>query len=185
MKKLILLILATLCAFSLFSCKDEDSEQTNPITLAAPALTLIDNVVSWKKIEGAGAYEYQINDGPLVRMGAEYNQLSIQNGESIRVRAIGDGVHYLDSAWSESVSISAPQLKKPVLVKEALPNGQISVSWTIDERAIGCEVVLNGLTTPLDLNGPMVFLLDPTDTFMVRAKGDGTSTLDSDWAVLE
>ena len=73
--------------------------------LNAPTVTLNGNVASWENVEGASGYVYSIDGG--VAQTATNNSVTLQEGQTIRVKALGNGVDKGDSAWSAEVTYSA------------------------------------------------------------------------------
>ena len=179
MKKIYCLILCVLCLFCIVSCKGGD-----PVTLSTPNPSINeDSMLQWQSVEGATGYEYKINGGEAVRVGSDTLKIKLLPGESACVRAIGDGESHLDSEWSEQVKVAGlSTLAKPKL-KATSVGSQVLVSWDAVENASGYEYKLN--------NGDIIyisatsFFLNASDTFAVRANGDGVNYLDSAWATLE
>ena len=72
--------------------------------LGVPALGEIDEYgyVTWNTVDNAIGYEYSINDGNPVKVGAPVS-VKLENGQSIKVRAVGDGNEYVEHGdWSEA-----------------------------------------------------------------------------------
>ena len=75
---------------------------TIPEAIGTPTVTVDgDGVASWEAVKGATAYEYKINGGAAVVTTS--TNVSLENGDVLTVRALGNGKEYLDGAWSESV----------------------------------------------------------------------------------
>ena len=92
----------------------EDPEQpAEPVVLTAPVVTVNENgVASWEAVANAVSYVYVINDGEEVPT----TELSVQleNGQSIKVKAVGNGTEYTDSAFSAVVTFTAPTVEPEV-----------------------------------------------------------------------
>lgn len=105
MKKTFLLALALImvagCAFLVTSCGDE------PVELAAPVVTLEGDVAKWQADANATKLEISI-DGSLSYLESTVTSKKLEDGQSFKVRAIGDGELYTDSAWSNTVTYTAP-----------------------------------------------------------------------------
>lgn len=101
MKKSLIAILCTtaLCVAPVMGgCFGSSSNQ-----LATPVVTVNENgVASWEKVENADGYVYQIDDGEE-RQTAKLS-VQLEDGQSIKVKALGDGETYTDSAYSASVT---------------------------------------------------------------------------------
>ncbi len=177
MKKIICFTLCLILAICAPSCSDE------PTALSAPALTLSESGnATWAPQEGAIGYEYKINDGTPVRVDASVKGITIIPGESICVRALGDGVEYLDSEWSAPIKNENPQtLPKPVLETTTIGN-QIIISWERDARATSYKIRINGGDEQeISENQYMITI---NDTFRLQAVGDGERYLNSYWAIV-
>ena len=80
--------------------EEEEGGDTTLTQLSAPTVTVSETgLASWTEVENASSYSYSIDGGTAVNT----SELSFQltNGQSIRVKAIGDGVSYSDSEYSE------------------------------------------------------------------------------------
>ena len=106
MKKLLCLILALVLTLPLCfaACvenvpPDDGDDDSGPVKLATPVVTIDgDGMASWQAVENAVRYAYKINDGAEKRTAATGFQLA--DGDSISVKAVGDGVNYSDSDFS-------------------------------------------------------------------------------------
>lgn len=170
MKKLLCVALCLALALTFFACGED--------TDAVPVISIDESgIASWQEIKGAKGYEYKINDGDVVSVSADVTSLQLISKESIQVRAV-----FKNSVgeWSEvAVCLFAKTLPTPVLKLKAI-GGQILVSWEVDKNAVSYEYTLNGSAeTPILSTS---FLINATDTFRLRAKGDGEVYLDSGWA---
>ncbi len=181
MKRFLCAFVCILVVLSFCSCSSCSNDEGG--TLATPVITMSsENVASWDAIKGANAYEYKINDGEVVRVDSSVTALKLLPSEKIVVRAIGDGEKYFDSEWSQEISAQGlAQLPKPKLELQAFGE-QIIVTWSKDSRAQGYEYRLNSDKETMFEGDELAFLISNEDTFYVRAKGDGTTYLDSDWA---
>lgn len=71
-------------------------------TLPAPVVGVSeDGVATWNAVEGASGYAYKIDDGAEIR--TNETSVTLENGQSVRVKAVGDGKEYSDSAYSSVV----------------------------------------------------------------------------------
>ena len=77
-----------------------------PEKLTAPDITLDGNVVSWMENELADKYEISIN-GHLSYIESSIIEWELEDGQTFKIRAIGDGVYYTNSPWSKSVTYNA------------------------------------------------------------------------------
>lgn len=182
MKKLLLIIIGALLLPLLVFC----TEQTvSPLKLATPTLTVNEQTgdVSWNAIEGASGYRYKIGDAEKDVSSVDVLAIRLISGESVSVKALGDGEKYLDSDWSEAASFKTTvKLPKPKLSITKIGN-QVLVSWEKDVNATSYMYRLNsGAETPIE---GTQYLINAGDTFRLRAVGDGEAFLSSDWTVIE
>ncbi len=101
---LILLILVT--AFCLFGCTEEEKPK-DPVQLDTPVVTVDDDgVASWEAIPNAVRYLYKIN--LTNETSTSKLQIQLKDGQSIKVKAVGNRTDYLDSEYSATVVYTAP-----------------------------------------------------------------------------
>ena len=119
-KKILNFSLAFMCllllVFSMSSCKPDN--QIEPVKLRTPTVTLSDDgVASWNQVENTSGYMYKVNNGNEVTT----SELSIQlsNGDVFVVKACGDGISYLDSDYSQSVTYTVKEnVEEPLSYEE-------------------------------------------------------------------
>lgn len=84
-----------------------DAGQVEKIQLSAPTVTISDSgVATWPAVEGATRYAYQINDGAVKT--TRERSVFLMSGQSVRVKAIGDGKTYIDSDFSAAETYVPP-----------------------------------------------------------------------------
>jgi len=140
--------------------------------LSAPVLQCLGGRVSWAEVSGASGYAYVIDDG--AEQYTTLLTLTIEEGQSVKVKALG-GDGYTDSEWSNTVSFVLAQLNKPVLQIE----GNI-VTWAAVEGADGYVYKINGGTE--QETSETTLTLQNGESVVVKAKGDGITTSDSNWS---
>lgn len=94
--------------------------------LATPQLTIADQtetsfIISWAAIEGAVSYAYTLNDGSETtteELSVEFTELTAGD-YTVRVKAVADGVEYLDSEWAE-ITVSIITVDESVLGQYAI-----------------------------------------------------------------
>lgn len=97
-----LAVIMTLTMLTVTGCSH--SEQ-----LKTPAVTIDEyGVASWEAVENASYYTYRIDDGETVDIYA--NSVTLKDGQSFVVKAVGDGVNYRESDYSVSVTYTARKL---------------------------------------------------------------------------
>ena len=79
-----------------------------PITLTAPTLSISSSgLASWSSVTGAVGYRYILNGGDAISTTA--TSLQLENGDSIKVMAVGNGSSYLDSAYGSEKTFTKAQ----------------------------------------------------------------------------
>lgn len=72
--------------------------------LTAPTITITSNKGTWAEVTNATGYEYKIDNGAVKYSATVVADIPLTASQTLYVRAIGDGVAYLDSAWSSKKS---------------------------------------------------------------------------------
>ena len=186
MKSKILSILLVVCMalsalVGLTSC-DDDSPTTTPQKLSAPVVTLTDNVATWEADSNADKFEISL-DGNLSYVENSVTSKTLTDGQTLKVRAVGDGSAYSTSDWSNSVTYTAVT-PAPQPTKLGAPTVTISgeglASWTAVANASSYVYKINGGTeTPTTANSVQ---LTDGQSIVVKAVGDGTNYTDGDYS---
>ena len=92
-----------LSVIGMISCKGKEKE---PVKLATPTVVLDGAYAVWEENPLAERFEVSV-DGVLSYMENSFTRKKLEDGQSIKIRAIGDGVEYLNSDWSNSVIYSS------------------------------------------------------------------------------
>ena len=111
-------------------------------TLAAPTVSVDEEgLATWQAIEGAIGYEYTLGDqNPQT---TQETSVQLANGQSIRVRALGDGTAWLTSAYSSAVRY---QKQLPTLDAPTLSVDEEGIAtWQAIEGASGYEYQIEGM----------------------------------------
>ena len=175
-------LIISICMCFAFAGCDSCNDDKAPAKLLTPVVTIDDKgVASWLEVENASGYAYVIGDGEETAT----NNLSVNlaDGQSIKVKAKGDGKNYTDSDFSEVKTYTAPS-KQPVQL--AGPSVSIGTDGTVTigtvEHAVKIVYVIDdGAETEYDANNKPV--LTKGQTITVTAIGDGTAYSDSDAVV--
>ena len=154
---------------------------TSSSTLSTPVVSIsASGLASWTADTNASGYKYKIDNGE--EKTANGTSVQLENGQSIVVKAVGNGTTYLDSAWSESKTYTA----SPSAIKLTTPTVEISesglASWTKDDNAVEYCVKVNGTELTTEAN---TYQLSKNDTIQVMAIGDGKNYSNSDWSELK
>lgn len=168
----------------------------SPMVLSAPdgfatsEMTPNTVTITWNEVADAQGYSYQIDDGAWVEVDvaeAELTGLTYSTTYKIRVKAIGDGVDFVDSPKSEEYSFTMD----PLIVLDA-PAGltatvvgehDVTVTWSAVANAARYEVAVGATTdtvTAETLTYQFTSLnVNANYTFSVKAVGDGITYDDS------
>ncbi len=170
-KIIVILLIMVLCT-SFFGC---DLIITNSNRLSKPIVTIDENgVASWEAVQYAEGYEYKINDGDLEFTSG--TTVSLNVGDSIQVRAKGNGENHSDSLFSQKKTFTeqtVPILTKPVVNIDK--NGV--ASWGAVQYSQGYIYKIND-GEEISTNETSV-TLNTGDSIQVKAKGDGVNYADS------
>ena len=151
--KTCLILFAALLIAGCAQKEENDNKLQTPYSLKVSS----DNVLTWSIIKGANTYLPNINGEDCEEVTS--NQLALSDVAEgghlvIKIKAIGDGVTWLDSDWSEELEYDmAVALDSPLPVVSGK-----TVSWEAVEGASKYEYNINGslvLTeeTVIDLSG--------------------------------
>ncbi|MBQ3017117.1 MAG: hypothetical protein IJD79_10095, partial [Clostridia bacterium] len=113
MKKKFLSLLLLICitataVFGLAGCNNGDDDITpSPEKLSAPVIVLTDDTATWDADPNADKFEISKN-GKLSFAENTYVSEKLTDGDTLKVRAVGDGTKYETSDWSNTVTYTAP-----------------------------------------------------------------------------
>ncbi len=163
------------------------SSPSNPAAekLSAPVVTLDGALASWSAVANAEKYEISIS-GTLSYLENTVTSKTLANGQSFKIRAVGDGTSYTTSDWSNTVTYtdgttppptpSATKLSAPTVTL----NGTVA-SWSAVANAERYEISVSGSISYLE-NTVTSTTLTNGQSFKIRAVGDGTNYTTSDWS---
>lgn len=149
-----------------------DAKTYNANALNAPIVTLNGNVAIWAEIEGATGYVYKINNG--TEQSTTVCSIGLTHGQKIVVKAVDANGEKLDSDWSNEVAYIADKLDAPVVTL----NGN-EASWTAVAGAVNYTYSINGQEQTID---GLSVTLEVGQKLIVKANGNGTTSLDSNWS---
>ena len=98
---ILLLCLSSLTILGLTGCGDN-----GPQKLEAPVIVLNDDTATWDENLDASKFEISL-DGKLSYVENTYTSEKLTDGQSLKVRAVGDGVKFETSDWSNIVTYTA------------------------------------------------------------------------------
>ena len=160
----------------------QSGDGASPIKLNAPTVTLSNTgLASWQAVAGANGYTYKISGGAEVNTAATSVQLS--DGQSLVVKAVGDGASYATSDWSNIVTYT-PSGNPPTPTKLNTPTVTLSntglASWQAIAGANGYTYKING---GAEVNTAATSIqLSDGQSIVVKAVGDGVNYTDSDYS---
>lgn len=117
MKKILFGAMIAMMASVVISC--EEKPQPEAVQLATPSLSVSNQTessftVTWSAVENAASYSYVFNGGSETstsELSVNFAELEAGSYE-VKVKAIGDGVEYLDSEWA-SISVTLEAAEDP------------------------------------------------------------------------
>ncbi len=179
--RLLIALFSIFLCFGFIACdKEEEKEETiTPQRLGVVQLMLEDNVVSWAEIQNAVRYAYQINNEEIVETTLRY--VALEDGDKIRVKAVGDGKYYIDGGYSSYVTYLAPDAPTPVAL------GTVVVS--LNENVATWSAVANASRYAYQIDDGEVIettakavVLQNGETIRVKALGDNVYYTDGVWS---
>lgn len=105
-----------------------------PARLDAPVVSLQENVATWSANTSAEKFEISV-DGDLSYIENTMTSRKLSDGQTFKIRAIGDGVNYLNSEWSNSVTYV-----------KAIPT--YTITWKNGETILETDAEVEEGTTP-------------------------------------
>ncbi|MBQ8406616.1 MAG: hypothetical protein IJY38_01740, partial [Clostridia bacterium] len=182
MKKVLTLIIVFCMAFfgavGFTACGEESTTQK----LSAPSVKLTENVSSWEEDLNADKFEISL-DGNLSYVENTVTSKTLTDGQTLKLRAVGNGINYTTSDWSNSVTYTAGT-SAPSATKLSAPTVTLSstglASWSAVANASGYAYKING-GAETQTAATSVQLTDG-QSIQVKAVGDGTNYTDSDYS---
>ena len=178
------IVAAVALAFGISACSPFVQLPTQPQPLGTPVVSISDEgIASWEPVVHAVGYSYLIDDAAEVSTTARNVQL--EDGQTIQVKATGDGSLYLDSAYSAPATYH----KEPVPELTQLATPVVSIdeeglaTWEAVPNASGYQYKLNGgEEKTLESDAELQVQLQDKDSIQVKAVGDGETYSDSEYS---
>ncbi len=148
--------------------------------LATPFVSIdAEGNASWAAISNASGYTYKISGGNETNTTS--TSVKLTDGQTIEVKAVGDGVSFTDSAWSSAQKYEAPLPAEPTVLATPVVNISASglASWAAIPNASGYEYKLGGAT---QTTASTSIQLTDGQSIEVRAIGDGTNYASGAWS---
>ena len=151
-------------------------EDINATQLQKPVVTLSGNVASWGAVANANGYEYRINGGAAQTATGTSVELSHGQMLEVKAKAKSGDLNYLDSIWSDAVSYVATTLSTPTV--------NFSGSTAQWNAIAGADAYIYKINGGEEKTTSMTYLegFSNGDSIVVKAKGNGKTTLDSGWS---
>ena len=120
--------------------------------LPTPAVSISDTgLATWGAVDYASGYEYVINDGEPITVGEDELSVQLEDGDVIKVKALGDNQTYFDSEYSES------ETAEIIIYHDyGVKNGQVFTKKNGFDAEINPDYVLKKLTV-LRNNEELIF----------------------------
>ncbi len=177
---ILLLVLTLLCSiFILASCgggggnnngDDPTPTPPTPTKLTAPTVVLTDDTATWSADASADKFEISI-DGNLSYIENSVTSKKLSDGQTFKIRAIGDGTNYTNSDWSNSVTYVKPIPKYTITWK----NGD-TVLETDTEVSEGTVPTYDGAEPIKAADAQYSYVFAGWTPEVVAANGDVTYT---------
>lgn len=111
------------------------------LILAAPQITIENNLISWKKNSKTNKFGVKINDEEEIEISRNSYTLLGDKDATVKVRAIGDNVETVSSAYSNEVTYKAKlQLANPQMPKYEIVGDDIVLRWNAIEGATSYRI---------------------------------------------
>ena len=154
---------------------EETYTPTESSQLATPVVTInAAGRASWARVPNATGYICKINGVEQARQNPTFKVISA--GDTIQVKAVGDGENFTDSAWSV-VQKHMVVLATPVV---EINTATGVASWASIEGATGYVVEINGVD--MDAQEETEYQLEDGDEIRVKAVGDNSSYANGEYS---
>lgn len=172
------LILSICMCFCLAAC-DSCNDETEPVQLATPVVTVdADGVARWSAIENASGYAYKISNGE--EKNTDATSVTLTDGQSIAVKAVGDGVNFTDSGYSEAKTYTKPAQPVKLGTPTVTINDNGLATWAAVPNASGYMVKIGDTETE---QTELSKQLTDGQSIQVKALGNETEYVDGDYSV--
>lgn len=166
-------LLFSFCMMFLSSCdrRSDGHNQTSPnestlIKLETPRVYINYDIVTWSTIEFADKFEISI-DGNLSFVDSSITLRKLLDGQTFKVRAIGDGIKYINSDWSNTVTYEKQLSKHTVIWK----NGDTILE--VDENVLyGSMPEYDGLVPTKEADSQFVYQFSGWSPTIAEVIGD-------------
>jgi hypothetical protein len=178
--------LVAVIGFTFVACGESGGSSGNPQPLAVPSNLQIDGTtLTWDAVNNANGYLVDIDSTEYLADTNSYSILTLTTPGTytIKVKAIGDGMAFTDSGWSDTlpyVKQGSTQLATPSNLRI---NGN-ALMWNNVNNASAYLIDIDGTEYPVISSGYLLSALPSPGTYTIKIKatGNGTTFSDSGWS---
>ena len=147
---------------------EQTDSPARPIQLETPTVTLQGDTAIWD--ENALADRFEINvDGESSYLESSITRYTLTDGQTFKVRAIGDQQNYTDSEWSNSVTYIAPIPTYTIIWK----NGDVVLETDVNVEK-GTVPTFDGAEPTKEPDAQYLYTFAGWTPEIVEADGDAT-----------
>lgn len=183
----------------------DNSEDGGKLSTPANVRFILNGLALWDAVQNAIGYKYRIysaggsyEEYKLNAFATTLTNQSLTEGQSIMVMAVGDGINYFNSDWSESITYVSDsgeepdvpdEPDEPTISKLAKPVITISetglATWAPVPNAVKYKYTVYSTvsTGSIETTDIPTIRLSDGEVIQVLALGDGVSYSDSDYAI--
>ena len=182
MKKVLSIIMIACFSVVMMMGLTACSSNNNLQKLSAPIVTLNGNVALWSADQNADKFEISLS-GELSYVENTVTSKTLTNGQTFKVRAVGDGKAFATSDWSNLVTYMDGESQNPTTLSTPIVTVSSTglASWAEVLNASGYAYKING-GAEVPTNSTSV-QLSLNQSIVVKAVGDQINYSDSGWSV--
>jgi hypothetical protein len=182
----IFIALVTVIGFTTAACGGGSSTQTQQLDRPSN-LNVSGTTLTWNSINNANGYLVSVDSNEYEAYTASFSLSVLSNYRTytIKVKALGDGIYYTDSAWSDTINYEFLEPDLPAL--DTPQNVQIegaNVSWDTVSDAVRYSVDINGIENMASTSSYSLASITTVGTYLIKVKaiGDNETYKNSDWS---